>query len=176
MVGRDLWDWISYFGGVIVWVQILLQAAGPVLGGVLTSVWSWRAIFWFLSIIGGTASISFILFFEDTFRLERSLIYQKVLKAHIRATAFQSPTNIKRIEDGRCSVADKGTANIDKTDVDVEKVADNIVAEVRPEGAALPTVDLCIRHVSFFKPLFQVLRRKNNFLLLLSSGMAITCL
>lgn len=106
------------------------------------------------------------------------MIYQKVLKAHIRATALQSPPsqNDKKTDDARCLVTPKEIAEIDKTGVDIEKVAGNVVAVVCEEGAALPTVELCIRHVSFFRPLFQVLRRKNNLLLLLSSGTTSTFL
>ncbi|KJA16284.1 hypothetical protein HYPSUDRAFT_147887 [Hypholoma sublateritium FD-334 SS-4] len=142
--------------GVYYIAPLLGPAVGPVFGGILTSVWGWRAIFWFLSLLSGVTLLCFIAFFQDTFRLERSLIYQKVLKAHIRATAFQSLENSRKSVEALPTVTRKDPAEVGKTDFDIEK---------------LPTVKLTIRHVNFFRPLFQVLMRKNNFLILLSSGL-----
>ena len=56
----------------------------------MTSAFSWRAIFWFLSIISGLSLLSFILFFRDTFRRERSLNYQTVIKQRRKAAALSS--------------------------------------------------------------------------------------
>lgn len=67
---------------------LLGPAAGPIFGGVLTSAYNWRAIFWFLSIVSGVSLLSFVLFFRDTFRRERSLNYQNVIKRRRRAAAL----------------------------------------------------------------------------------------
>jgi hypothetical protein len=59
----------------------------------LTSAFNWRAIFWFLSIISSLNLLSFILFFCDTFRRERSLSYQTVIKQRRNAAAALSSAN-----------------------------------------------------------------------------------
>src|ERR1019366_7635128 len=46
---RALGAWAAVIG--------LALAIGPVLGGVLTGIWSWRAIFWFNVVFGGLAFI-----------------------------------------------------------------------------------------------------------------------
>ena len=56
----------------------------------MTSAFNWRAIFWFLSIISGLSLLSFILFFRDTFRRERSLNYQTAIKQRRKAAALSS--------------------------------------------------------------------------------------
>ena len=91
----------------------------------MTSGFNWRAVFWFLSIISGLSLLSFILFFRDTFRRERSLNYQTAIK--------------QRQKTGTLSSLDKEPA-------------------------------LSIADVNPLKPLGQVLRRKNNVMVLISSG------
>ncbi|KAG6860753.1 hypothetical protein C0995_007871 [Termitomyces sp. Mi166 len=59
---------------------LLGPSIGPILGGGLTTGLGWRAIFWFLSIVSGSICLSFVIFFRDTFRKERSLTYQNILK------------------------------------------------------------------------------------------------
>ena len=49
----------------------------------MTSAFNWHAIFWFLSVISGLSLLSFILFFHDTFRRERSLNYQTAVKERL---------------------------------------------------------------------------------------------
>ena len=95
------------------------------------------------------------------------MIYQKVLKAHVRATAFQSPENIKKSVEALPTTTRKDSAEIGKTDFDIEKTAEQVTTV---EVTEIPTVKLTISHVNFFRPHFQVLMRKNNFLILLSSG------
>ncbi|TFK69525.1 vacuolar DHA amino acid exporter, partial [Pluteus cervinus] len=58
-------------------------AIGPIFGGVLTTAFNWRAIFWFLAIVGGTNALNFLFFFKDTFRRERSLTYQNILRERL---------------------------------------------------------------------------------------------
>ena len=99
-------------------------------GGVLTSAFNWRAIFWFLSIISGLSLLSFVLFFRDTFRRERSLSYQTVIKQRRKAAALSSLNK-------------------------------------QPESFNL---DLTLADVNPLKPLGQVLRRRNNYLVLIASG------
>lgn len=43
-------------------------ALGPVLGGILAQYWSWRGIFWFLTIIGGVVFVILLLFLPETGR------------------------------------------------------------------------------------------------------------
>ena len=59
-------------------------------GGVLTSAFNWRAIFWFLTVASGLNLLAFVLFFRDTFRRERSLTYQNVIKQRRKAAALAS--------------------------------------------------------------------------------------
>ena len=119
-IGRNFWF-------------ILAQALGSIFGGVLTSAFNWRAIFWFLSIISGLSLLSFILFFRDTFRRERSLNYQTVIRQRRKAAALSSLN--KQIE-------------------------------------TFPAVnlDLSLVDVNPLKPLGQVLRRRNNVMVLTASG------
>jgi hypothetical protein len=64
----------------------------------LTSAFNWRAIFWFLVILSGLSLISFVLFFQDTFRRERSLTYQNVIRQRCKATGALSSFNEKQPE------------------------------------------------------------------------------
>ena len=96
----------------------------------MTSAFNWRAVFWFLSIISGLSLLSFILFFRDTFRRERSLNYQTTIKQRRKAAALLSLNK-------------------------------------EPETFNL---DLSLADVNPLKPLRQVLRRKNNFMVLIASG------
>ena len=96
----------------------------------MTSAFNWRAIFWFLSVISGLSLLSFILFFHDTFRRERSLNYQTVIKERRKTNALSSLTK-------------------------------------QPENSNL---DLSLADVNLLKPLGQVLRRKNNVMVLIASG------
>jgi len=46
--------------------SLLGPAIGPVIGGVLAQFLGWRAIFWFLTIMGATFLIIFAIFFPET--------------------------------------------------------------------------------------------------------------
>ena len=96
----------------------------------MTSAFNWRAIFWFLAIISGLSLLSFILFFRDTFRRERSLSYQTVIRQRRKAASLSSLNK-------------------------------------HPETF---NFDLSLADVNPLKPLGQVLRRKNNFMVLIASG------
>lgn len=110
--------------GIYYIAPLVGPAAGFIFGGALTMAFNWRAISWFLVILSSLCLISFVLFFQDTFRRERSLTYQNVIKQRRKA-------------------ADTLEVNLDLS-----------LADVNP-----------------LKPIGQILRRKNNILILVSSGL-----
>ena len=58
---------------------LLGPAIGPMIGGLLTEAFDWRATFWFLAIFTGVCFVAFV-FFQDTFRRERSSAYQAAIQ------------------------------------------------------------------------------------------------
>jgi MFS family permease len=46
--------------------SLLGPAIGPVLGGILSEFLGWRAIFWFLMIMGSAFLVVFAIFFPET--------------------------------------------------------------------------------------------------------------
>ena len=114
----------------------------------MTSAFNWRAIFWFLCITSGLSVISFALFFRDTFRRERSLTYQNLLDQRRKAVAHAPIINDKKI-------SEKNTSKRDTPEQHKEAALD---------------FNLSLVDVNPLKPLGQVLRRKNNIIVLISSG------
>ncbi|KAG8998438.1 hypothetical protein FRB90_012304 [Tulasnella sp. 427] len=60
-------------------VPLLGPSIGPMLGGIVVQIWNWRATFWLMVILAGS-SMSMFLCFKETFRKERSLVYQSATK------------------------------------------------------------------------------------------------
>ncbi|CAA7266027.1 unnamed protein product [Cyclocybe aegerita] len=127
--------------GIFYIAPLLGPAIGPIFGGVLTSAWNWRAIFWFLAIVSGSILLAFVLFFHDTFRFERSLTYQSLLSQRLRQHARSSPMR-------------NGLEKTEETPPELNK-----------------TVKLSIMDVNPFKPAIKVLQRKNNNVILFTSGL-----
>ncbi|KAJ3510411.1 hypothetical protein NLJ89_g4691 [Agrocybe chaxingu] len=156
--------------GIYYIAPLLGPAVGPIFGGFLTSAWNWRAIFWFLAIVSGSIFLAFVLFFHDTFRSERSLTYQNVLKQRLRESANHSSAHLDTGAGKQNDSAGNARLETNKSDVDIEKTAAKTSAEeVQP--VLHPTLTLSIRDVNPFKPMGQVLFRKNNFNVLLASGL-----
>lgn len=136
---------------------------GPIFGGILTSVWNWRAIFWFLTILSAISVFFFILFFKDTFRPERSLTYQRVVREKMRSTAslpLAYPTHrppMPRVN----SILTLGAGS------DIEGGPTSVAQENEPAPTA---IKLSLTDVNPFRPIGHVIRRPNNVLILLSSG------
>ncbi|PPR05871.1 hypothetical protein CVT24_006625 [Panaeolus cyanescens] len=147
--------------GIYYIAPLLGPAMGPIFGGVLTSAWNWRAIFWFLAIVSGTITLSFFFFFRDTFRKERSVIYQNVLKQRMReAIKHHSGTSTPASRDEKTIV-----------DADVEKAEKQEPTSSAPVQLSMDDVKVSIIDVNPFKPLLEVLRRKNNLVILFASGL-----
>ncbi|KAF9468747.1 major facilitator superfamily domain-containing protein [Collybia nuda] len=70
--------------GIYYMAPLLGPSLGPILGGILTTGLNWRAIFWCCTIMSGSICLIFLFFFDDTFRRERSLTYQNVLRKRLR--------------------------------------------------------------------------------------------
>ncbi|KAK2465780.1 hypothetical protein APHAL10511_002324 [Amanita phalloides] len=129
--------------GIYYMAPLLGPVLGPILGGALTVGFGWRAIFWFLTIFAGVSCLSFLSFFKDTYRKERSLVYQK---------AFRS-INSTRIP----------------TFVDQEK------GEREPPHNSeldLMQVNVSLRDLNPFKPMWLNLRRLNNLTIVIASGLS----
>ena len=53
---------------IITLPAVLGTTAGPLVGGILAQAWSWRSIFWFLTITGGICLVALCTFFPETNR------------------------------------------------------------------------------------------------------------
>lgn len=113
------------------------------MGGAVTATWNWRATFFFLAIVGGIALCSFF-FFTDTFRRERSLTYQDA-KRHA-------------IERARREAERRAARQVR----DPEKNATPVVLDPL-------TVKVTLLDLNPLKPIWSILKRKNNFFVLLPS-------
>ncbi|KAG9318304.1 major facilitator superfamily domain-containing protein [Chiua virens] len=69
--------------GIYYAAPLLGTSAGPFLGGIFAQAFGWRAVFWFALIAGGVVLVSLVIFFKDSFRKERSLLYQNILRARL---------------------------------------------------------------------------------------------
>lgn len=129
--------------GIYYAAPLLGPSLGPLLGGAVTSVWNWRATFFLLAILGGIALCSFF-FFPDTFRRERSLTYQAAKKHAVERVRWNAERR-----------AAKQTS-------DSEKSATPVVLDPS-------TVDVTLLDVNPLKPIWSILKRKNNLFILLPS-------
>ncbi|KAF9446366.1 MFS general substrate transporter [Macrolepiota fuliginosa MF-IS2] len=149
--------------GIYYIAPLLGPAIGPIIGGGLTAGLGWRSIFWFLCIVSGASWLSFLLFFRDTFRKERSLTYQNVLKQRLRGKKGT----------GDDIISPSTTAPASTTDLhhDLEKANEN--AKCDAPAAVIPQleVELSLKDVNPFKPIGTVLRRINNLAILFASGL-----
>jgi MFS family permease len=134
--------------GIYYSAPLLGPSLGPIIGGALTQAFEWRAVFWFLMILGGVSVVAFLCFFKDTFRKERSVAYQNVLK--------------RRVRERLVSEAKDESQEISENDVEAQRT-------VIPASAS-KKVNLSITDVNPFPPYISILRRKNNLAILVASG------
>ena len=138
---------------------LLGPAIGAILGGGLTQGLGWRAIFWFLAIWGGLIFLAFLFLFKDTFRKERSSVYQSIVQRCIQ----------ERIAGEHPVVSDKTTSDggnhsdqIPRGDVEAHRMV------LQPP--AIKEIKLSIVDVNPFPPYLRILTRKNNIIILFASG------
>lgn len=129
--------------GVYYCAPLLGPSLGPIIGGVLTQTFSWRAVFWFLVIWGGVIFSAFLALFQDTFRRERSLTYQNVLRRRTNGGKRASEEPPKDVE-AQPPIATAGDAK---------------------------DITLSLVDVNPFPPYVNILRRKNNLVILMASGL-----
>ncbi|KAF5390829.1 hypothetical protein D9757_004556 [Collybiopsis confluens] len=149
------------------YVAPLLGASlSPLIGGGLTSAFTWRGAFYFLAILGGAVMLSFI-FFRDTFRSERSLTYQHVLKAKLKEIARKRVMEREKVEcgsDGYGSLPEdgaNGTKDLENQDI--------ITAE--DVSGLIPQIKIGLRDINPCRPLLLTLRRTYNIYMLFVSGL-----
>ncbi|KIK69879.1 hypothetical protein GYMLUDRAFT_151027 [Collybiopsis luxurians FD-317 M1] len=145
--------------GIYYIAPLLGPSVGSILGGGLTTAFTWRGPFYFLTIMGGVVFLSFLLVFKDTFRRERSLTYQNALKERLKESTMKKERH-----------SDKGTNVLplshDDTGKDPEK--QEITAEV---AQVIPDIQLGLSDVNPIKPMAIILRRTYNIFMLVASGL-----
>ncbi|KIY69321.1 MFS general substrate transporter [Cylindrobasidium torrendii FP15055 ss-10] len=147
--------------GIYYMAPALGPSLGPIFGGVLTNAWNWRAPFWFLAILSGTIFTGFVLFFRDTFRKERSSAYQALLK-----------DRLKHLEKDTKDVKDHAPTEAAKEEpISAEKDVEKQTTPVADVVINDPSLKMGLKDVTPLKPIWLVLRRLNNFLMLFASGL-----
>ncbi|KAH0830429.1 major facilitator superfamily domain-containing protein [Lanmaoa asiatica] len=150
--------------GIYYAAPLLGTSMGPFLGGVFAQAFGWRAVFWFALISGGVVLVSLFIFFKDSFRKERSLSYQNVLR--------------RRLEEHRLSAAAPSRIDIAESSVDKsqQKHSGKTIAEpeagtTTPNTLHVKDITLSFMDVNPFPPIISVSKRWNNNAILLASGL-----
>lgn len=167
--------------GIYYAAPLLGPSMGPLLGGILTQLFNWRATFWFLAIFGGMSLASFMLF-RDTFRSERSLTYQAALRrterrrdnaANSRPLSQTTTLEVQDHQDCHSDKIEQGTGTTEK-DVEAQTANKCTVAESQISSTVprdMQDISLSLKEVNPITPLLMVLRRRNNLAILIASGM-----
>ncbi|KAJ7353400.1 vacuolar DHA amino acid exporter [Mycena albidolilacea] len=152
--------------GIYYMAPLLGPSLAPIMGGVLTTGFSWRAPFWFLAAVSGLSGILIFLFLKDTFRKERSLTYQNVLKSRLKSHATGSVATSRT-----ASIAEPPSlpADLEKQQIPALRLSDTHT--VAAADVALREMKLTLRDVNPFRPLWLVVRRMNNLAILVASGL-----
>ena len=140
--------------GIYYIAPLLGPSLGSILGGGLTTAFTWRGPFYFLAIMGGIVFMSFLLLFKDTFRLERSITYQNVLKEKLRESAMKNSS--------RAEMDEQSDINLPQ---DLEKQDLPAI-----DHKVIPEIKLGLVDINPFKPMMVILRRTYNQLMLVASG------
>jgi len=133
--------------GVYYASPLLGPSLAPLAAGILTQAFGWRAVFWFLAIAASVNFFLFLFFLKDTFRRQRSLAFQTILKKRTRTRDASIINDSKSVG------------------IHTNNNAPTINA---PE--VFTEITLSLMDVNPFPPCFRVLQRWNNIIILIPSG------
>ncbi|KAF8136136.1 vacuolar DHA amino acid exporter [Boletus edulis] len=144
---------------------LLGASMGPFLGGVFAQALGWRAVFWFSLISGAIVLVALSILFKDSFRKERSLTYQNVLR--------------RRLEENQLCMAAQCRINIVESSIDKSQrmPSEDTIRELEAGNSTSGVVHhindimLSFKDVDPFPPIILVLKRWNNNIILLASGL-----
>ncbi|KIJ60300.1 hypothetical protein HYDPIDRAFT_117385 [Hydnomerulius pinastri MD-312] len=153
--------------GVYYSAPLLGPSLGPIVGGALTQGLDWRAVFWFLVIWGGVIFAAFLFLFKDTFRKERSLTYQNVLKRRIRERELTREKEAVPAEETGANEKKASERGEEGSQTSKDLEAQPVVVP----AAAIKEVKLSLADVNPFPPYLRILSRKNNVAILIPSGL-----
>jgi len=130
---------------------------GPLIGGIATQLFSWRATFYFLVIFASLALLTFI-FFKDTFRRERSLSYQNALR------------HVRKEQEAKLRAKEKNHSHTPNSLKFNEKTGSmsthDLEVGATPE---LQEIRLGLREVNPIRPVIAIIKRPNNLAILAPS-------
>jgi len=156
--------------GIYYAAPLLGPSMGPLVGGVATQLFNWRATFWVLVIFGGISLATFTVF-KDTFRRERSLTYQTVSRRLYRQRVKREDS--LNGQELRQAVEEKGgkqvftKSDMEKNDLESQRA---IPAHHHVPEKDVQVVKLSLKDVNPFPPFIMILRRWNNIVILIASG------
>lgn len=156
--------------GIYYAAPLLGPSLGPILGGLLTQAFSWRAAFWLLAADLGANLVLFVFFFRDTFRKERSLTYQRVLASRRCSASKRSSV----VSDPAHELDSKSKGEATVTAGEASGISARPAATVASPHAGTQAgteITLTFKDVNPFPPLLFVLKRRNNVVTLLPSGL-----
>jgi len=180
--------------GIYYCAPLLGPAIGSILGGALTQAFNWRATFWFLAIFTGLCFIA-VLFIPDTFRRERSLTYQLVLKrltqerdesaTATRALSSRTSTMTQKTAVGQITpmieeksektkvenVEQNGSSSAPMSISEKDIEAQIVRSTSEGDTALVQEIKLSLKDVNPVRPVVVVLLRMNNLAILFASGL-----
>ncbi|KAJ8596392.1 MFS general substrate transporter [Rhizopogon salebrosus TDB-379] len=160
--------------GIYYSAPLLGPALGPILGGALAQKMGWRSVFWFVMICALVVLLALVFLFKDTFRKERSLTYQNVLKRRIRGREVQH-SSVSSQTDIALPATEKSPPPPELDNVASPQQAGDLDVEANipavAPAARIKDVDLSLADVNPFPPLLKILIRSNNLTILFATGL-----
>ncbi|KAF8315658.1 vacuolar DHA amino acid exporter [Clavulina sp. PMI_390] len=177
----------SYERGTIMGIYyaapLMGPSLGPILGGLLTSAFSWRATFWILVILAGLALLLYLFVFRDTFRKERSLAYQRAIARARQENARKGLKQASQALEGGSRKQQKASAGAAETDaVELKEVAVSATRRASLDGAERPIgspkiddgieeIRLTLADVNVLGSAWKVIKKPSNATTLIGSGL-----
>ncbi|KAJ3491131.1 hypothetical protein NLI96_g912 [Meripilus lineatus] len=167
--------------GIYYCAPLLGPALGPILGGALAQSFGWRSLFWFLAIFTSLCFFAFVCF-KDTFRRERSLVYQTTLTRIRRQREEMTELAREKSEAPSRTLSrdvmnqiNKDSRNFDEkrppneiqvTMMDLESQRHSI-----PNDITVQDLKLSLKDIDLIKPIVIILSGYNNVAILLASAL-----